>query len=77
MAGGNPFHDALLDDLVSQFAAGPLADGATVLAGGLRTPDLAGPNDVSVSTSDFADAVAEAVALGGVRVGAASAEASP
>ena len=63
-------------DLQAEAAA--LEDAVTtVLAGGLRTPDLAGPNDVSVSTSDFADAVAEAVALGGVRVGAASAEASP
>jgi len=49
----------------------------TVLAGGLRTPDLAGPNDASVSTSAFTDAVVEAVALGGARVGAASTEVSP
>jgi 3-isopropylmalate dehydrogenase len=67
-------------DLQAEAAA--LEDAVTtVLAGGLRTLDLAGPNDASVSTSDFADAVADAVAeaveLGGVRVGAASAEVSP
>ena len=35
MAGGNPFHNALLDDLIGQFPAGPLADWTTALAGGL------------------------------------------
>ena len=35
---------------------------AQVLADGLRTADLAGPEDEAVSTKDFANAVAEAIA---------------
>ncbi len=58
-------------DLQSEAAA--LEDAVTTeLAGGLRTPDLAGPEEASVTTSDFTDAVVEAVVGRGESIHAAT-----